>query len=246
MEDGSSQMSTDFHDTVAEVVPMRRPPADWDVETSMLAAEARALAIVDQQSYETAGERLKGIVKLHDRISKHHETVRKSTYKAWQDAIATEKNVLTPVIEAEDIYRDKINVWEREQKRLEAEARARAEAEARRLAEEQRETEIEQAEAEGADVEEIAAMARAPLPSLPVTVQPTFERMSGISTADKWIVEVYSLNLLLKAVLEGKTASEFVTVNISALKNSARSSKGTLVVPGVRFINAGTTRVSHK
>jgi hypothetical protein len=239
MEDGSHP--------VAEIVPMRPPAApEWEEQVSTLAAEARALQIVDQQTYQIAGERLKGIVKLHDRITEHHEPLRKSTHKAWQDAIAAEKKLLNPVIEAEDIYRDKINIWDREQKRLEAEARARAEAEARRLAEEQREAEIEQAESEGADLEEIAAMASAPLPSLPVTVQPSFERMRGISTADKWIVEVYSLPLLLKAVLEGKTASEFVTPNISALKKSASSSKGTLIVPGVRFINEGTTRVSRK
>jgi hypothetical protein len=216
------------------------------VET--LADEARALAIVDQQSLDLAGERLNGVADLRRKIQAHHAPMKKSTYDAWQVAIKTEKVLLDPVEEAEKIYKKKIGTYTQEQERLLAELRARAEAEARRIAEEEREREIEQAEAEGADLDEITAMASAPLSVAPPVVEPSFRQAKGISTAANWKGEVTNLLALVKAVADGKLnlSVNLLQVNEKALNQLARYTRGSLVVPGVRFYDDRGVRTTGR
>jgi hypothetical protein len=61
-------------------------------KAASLASEAKALKVKDQKTYDLAAERLLGVADLRREIEKHHAPMKKSTYAAWQAAIAAEKN----------------------------------------------------------------------------------------------------------------------------------------------------------
>jgi hypothetical protein len=211
-----------------------------------LADQAKALKIVDQQSYQTAVQHLLGVVDLRREIEQHHAPLKKSAYNTWQQAIAAEKHLLGPVIDAETTYKVAIAAYEAEQRRIETEARAKAENEARRLAEEALEREIEQAEAEGADIEEIRAMTNHPLVVAPLRVEPAFQKAKGVTTAMNWRGEVTALPMLIKAIAAGKANINLVMPNEVAINALARSSRGTLTVPGIRFFSEPVVRAGRR
>jgi hypothetical protein len=216
---------------------------DLERRAATLADEARDLVIADRQTYDLAAVRLRGVVSLRIEIVDHHADMKRQSYAAWQAVIAGEKKLLTPVEEAERIYKARIGAYEMEQRRIEAEAREKAEAEARALAAQQREREIEEAEAAGADAEEITALCAEPLPVVVHEPPPsTFTRAAGISTANAWKGECTSLTQLVRAIADGKANIGLVMANDSALNALARSTRGTLQVPGVRFFNQPAVR----
>jgi hypothetical protein len=228
------------------MMPAMTPAKDLETRALTLADQAKALKIVDQQSYETAAERLLAVAELRREITEHHEAIKRKAHEAWQAVIAAEKKLLDPVADAERIYKAGIASYEAEQGRIEAEARAKAEAEARRLAEEHRERELEQAESEGADTEEIEAMINAPLPAIAPKVESTFQAARGITTAANWKGQVTSLESLVTAIAAGKANLNLVMANKPAINQLARATRGTLEVPGVRFFNESVVRATRR
>jgi hypothetical protein len=220
--------------------------SDLETRALTLAAEARAWRIVDQQTYETAAERLLGVAALRREIVAHHEPVKRATHLAWQRAIAAERKMLDPVAEAEAVYKSRIAEYTAEERRLEAEAQTKAEAEARLAAEQLRETQLEQAEAQGASGAEIVAMIAEPLPLVVSQAAPAFQAARGITTATNWRGEVVSLEALVKAIAEHKASSNLVIPNDAAINQLARATRGTLEVPGIRFFSQSTVRAGRR
>lgn len=217
------------------MMPAMTPARELETKALTLAEQAKGLQVTDQPSYELAAARLLGVAELRREIVAHHEPIKRAAHQAWQQVIAAEKKLLDPVAEAERIYKAGIAAYETEQRRIEAEARGKAEAEARRLAEEARERELEQAEAEGADAEEIAAISNAPLAVVPAVVEPAFQQAKGVSVAANWKGQVTSMESLVKAIAAGKANLNLVTANEVVIGQLARATRGTLVIPGVRF-----------
>jgi hypothetical protein len=219
---------------------------ELEQKTEALVAQAKALKITDQATYNLAAARLLGVADLRREIVDHHAPMKKSTYAAWQQVVATEKKLLDPVADAERLYKASISIYEAEQRRKEEETRAKAEAAARRQAEEQRERELAQAEAEGADAEEITAMIAAPLVVAPARVEPGFQPARGVSVAANWKGEVTSLPTLIKAVAENKASISLIMPNETAINQLARATRGTLVIPGIRFYSESVVRAGRK
>jgi hypothetical protein len=211
-----------------------------------LASRAKELKVNNQNTYDRAVEHLLTIAALRREIEQHHAPLKKSTYAAWQQAIAAEKKLLEPVVEAERLYKTAIAGYEAEQRRIEAEARAKAEAEALRQAEDARERELEEAESQGADAAEIEAMITAPLVVTRPKVEPVFQQAKGVSVASNWKGEVVSLGALVKAVAAGQASLNLLMANESAINQLARATRGTLQVPGIRFFSQATVRAGKR
>lgn len=218
----------------------------FEQETMTLIDQAKALKIADQPSYDLAVERLRAVADLRREIVAHHEPIKKAAHAAWKQVIAAEDKLLYPVVEAERIYKVGIAVYDVEQRRLEREAREKAEAEARRQAEEQRERDLEQAEAQGADVEEVTAIASAPLLVEPPRIEPTFQPARGVTTATQWKGQVIALDSLVRAIVAGKANINLVEPNDTAINQLARATRGTLQVPGIRFFSESTVRAGRR
>jgi hypothetical protein len=227
-------------------MPAMTPTQDLEVRASTLVDQARALKVADQQGYDLAAERLLAVADLRREIIAHHAPIKRAAHEAWQQVIAAEKRLLDPVTTAEATYKMKIADYQAEQRWIEEVTRVRAEAEALRLAEQQRELELEQAEAEGATGEEIAAMVNAPLVVAPPRVQPAFQQAKGITTAVTWKGEVTSLAALVKAISEGKADLHLVQANQAGINEKARATRGTLVIPGVRFFSEPVVRAGRR
>lgn len=148
--------------------------------------------------------------------------------------------------------------YEREQQLIrEAEDRRRAEEKAlneqiAREHAEELERKIEEAEAFGDSPVEIAALCNTPEPEMVrlAPEMPIFEPVpvvvsrvaapAGVSTTQRWKAEVTNLQLLCRAIAEGKVPVGFVDANMTALNAMARANKQALNVPGVRAV-ADTT-----
>jgi hypothetical protein len=213
---------------------------------STIVGRAKALKVHDQRSYELAAAHLLAIATLRREIEAHHAPVKKAAHAAWQQAIAAERRLLDPVIEAERIFKASIAEYEAEERRLEKEKQAKAQTEALREAEEARERELEQAEAEGADAEEIASMINEPLTVMPARVEPVFRPVKGVSTFVNWKAEVISLEALVKAVAASKANIGLVMANETAINQLARATRGTLTIPGVRFFSEPVVRAGRR
>lgn len=223
--------------------------ANTDLERRVLSLpdQARSLKVYDQETYNLATGRLRGCVSLRIEIVDHHKDMKSKAYQAHQAVCAAEKKLLDPVAEAEAILKHSIAVFETEQKRIEDERRRQAEAEERARAEAEREREIEAAEAAGADAEEVAAICAEPLPlKAPTLPEPTFQRARGISTANPWKAECTSLQLLVRAIAKGEANIGLVMVNQPALNALARSTRGTLTVPGIKFFSEANVRARRE
>jgi colicin import membrane protein len=219
---------------------------ELEQKAEVLVTEAKALKIINQQTYDLAAARLLAVADLRREIIDHHAPMKKSTYAAWQHVIGAEKKLLDPVAEAERLYKVSISIYEAEQRRREEESRREAEAEARRQAEEQREREIEEAEGLGATGEEIRAMLNEPLVVPPARVEPVFQQARGVSVAANWKGEVTSLPALVKAVAENKASIGLVMANETAINQLARATRDTLQVPGIRFFSESVVRAGRK
>lgn len=216
---------------------------ELEAKVGRYAAEAQALVITDQQTFDLAAERLVALRALEKEIVEHHAEMRERTLRAWQAVIAAEKKLAGPVLEAISIYRERIVVYEAAQRRIEAEARRQAEIEALRKAEVERERELEAAEAQGADAREIASIAAAPLPMVVPEAPPaTFRQAPGVSTASNWKGEVTSMFALIQAAAAGQVSMAVLMPNQTAINQLAKASRGTLTVPGIRFYDDRTVR----
>jgi hypothetical protein len=219
---------------------------DLEQKASALVTQAKALKITDQQTYDLAAERLLAVADLRREIVEHHRPMKQAAYAAHQQVIAAEKKLLDPVSEAERLYKVSISMFEAEERRREAEARAKAEAEARRQAEEQREREMLQAEAQGADVEEITAMMNEPLVVAPARVEPAFQQAKGVSVAANWKGEVVSLKELARSIAAGTANISLIMPCETAINQLARATRGTLVIPGIRFFSESVVRAGRR
>ena len=209
--------------------------------------KAQALAVQDQESYDTMGEYLAAIVALRDEAEAHHRPMIKSPHAAWQATLDGLKRIDEPLKKAEGILRAKNSVWEREQKRLrEDNARQLREAEEKRHAEEI-EAQIAEAEAAGATVNEVAAIIEQTPPPPPVVAPPTFERASFLSKPrDNWQATVTNWRAFLQYVVNGKAATDgvshpeclpIIVASAASLNAFAKLIKHSVKVPGLTVTN---------
>ncbi|MBN2118540.1 MAG: hypothetical protein JW730_18345 [Anaerolineales bacterium] len=199
---------------------------------------AKAVSIVDQPSYDMAATLLIDIAALEAEIKEHHAPIKEAAFRAHKVAVAAEKRLLDPLASAKGILKLTISAWEIEQERIRRELERQAEEKQRKLAEEaalQAAIEAEQNGASAAEAESILQeQLAAPVPR-PV-IQPTFQRMSGVSTRQNWHAEVTNLRELARAVGEGRISENYIEPNMTALNSAARAEKGTLRIPGVRAV----------
>lgn len=232
---------------------------------------ARKVSIVDQRTYDTAVDLIKGATVLRGEIVSHHEPIKKSAWAAHKAAVAAEKKLLAPVDEALSILRGSIGDWDRRQEQLRRQEEARQREEARRQEIERRKSEAEslaaqrkaeeearlsaavEAEKSGASAEEVDFVMDAPeefTPTPPVSIPvsaprstPTYQKAAGISRREVWSAEVVSIQELVRAVADGKAPITLIQANNTALNGMARSLKSAMAVPGVRAVCQSTTNV---
>ena len=143
--------------------------------------------------------------------------------KLRKAAEAEEAKIRAEKERQERVWRDKQEAAQKEAERLakagKAEEAAKAQAEADRAAQK-----AEERREQAAEVQVVA-------PTLASNVQ----KVAGLSYRDNWSAEVTDLMTLVRAVAEGKASVNFLLPNSPALNAQARTTRDSMIVPGVKF-----------
>jgi hypothetical protein len=231
----------------AQSIPINRADAEnLQKQVMTLPEAARAVVIHDQASYEFAAEKLLTVAAMRREIVEYHAPLKQKAHEAHKAICNAEASMLAPVAEAEKILKQGIAAYQIEQRRIqeEQERLARQAAEQARL--EALEASIEAAEAEGASVEEVQAIIEQPMVTPAVRVAPTIQHVAGVSAAKTYRAEVINIRELCKAVAMGQCSEAYVTANMPALNGVARSTRGSIRIPGVRIVEDATVRAGRR
>ncbi|MDA2936855.1 hypothetical protein MYX75_01145, partial [Acidobacteria bacterium AH-259-A15] len=141
-----------------------------------LEAQAKALEIVNQETYDRACEIARRAVEARKTIAERLAPGKQAAHTAWKEWVRIEKDLLDTVAGAENVAKRKIAAWHEEQEERRRKEQRRLEEEARKKAEEEKLAAAVAAEQEGAALEEVEAILEEPEIVTPVYAQPTFER----------------------------------------------------------------------
>jgi hypothetical protein len=241
----------------------------FERESREMVATVQGLAVTDAESYAAAGEWIKAVTEFMRRVNEFAGPIVKATHDAHKVAVHQRDQLLKPAEGAKRILgtrmaeydeaqrraaREAAEAARREQERREAEARAAALAEEARLrkeAEDARVAEAARMEQAGDQVGAVKLLEQpveapvvvpAPVfaPAPPVAAPPKVE---GVSYVETWSGEVADLALLVKAVAAGEAPITLLQANTAALNALARSMKGQMTIPGVKWVSSRTARV---
>lgn len=195
-------------------------------------AEAIALAIVDQGTYENAARYLQTIKAARKRVAEILDPFVQAAHGAWKKAVAERSKYDEPLDKAETTVKPAMSRWwQGEQDRIEAERR-RLETEARKREEDRMLAEAEEASKNG-DQAAAQAILEQPVNVAP-PVLPATPQTKGITMREEWKYEISSFPDLVKAAASGKIPMSALKANDVFLGQQVRSLKGELKYPGVR------------
>lgn len=204
-------------------------------ESQALIVTANKFNIVSNEVYVEAMEFAKNIKGLIKEVEASFDPIVKKSYAAWKEAIAQKDKHLEPLNGALKLIDGKGRTfrYEQEQIRLEEERKARelAQKEADRLA-----RRAEKA-AESGKVEKAAELQEkaAELAAITPIIQTKVSKVEGIVVRKVWKAEVTDFGAYVKAVANGQLPLISVQANETYLKQQAISTKGTMIIPGVRI-----------
>lgn len=216
-------------------------------EDNTLVAQAKGLQITDDATFVKAGEFLKSIVALRNKIVETFADPKKKAHEAHKAITKAEKDQLEPVMQAETLVKVRVADYQREQdrKRREEEDRLRklAAEEERKRREAEENARIEAAakleqegkkdEAERIVAEAIAEPVRLIAPV--ITLPKATPKVAGVQTKSVWKYEISDKRALLAFILENYAVlGHLVDVNGPAVNDIVKRQKQACTLPGVR------------
>jgi hypothetical protein len=208
-------------------------------EVSPILAAADSIAIRDETTWSHAGEFLKNVIKAQQRRVKDFFAASKEAAAAAHKAVcANEKSLLDPLDRAERTVKTKMISFQDEQQRIRREAERKAALEAARLQEEAAKLARQAAQAAARGQEEKAQekqdaaqekAIQAAEAALASTAAPQLQKFQGFHLRKIWKYKVVDF----KAI-----PLEYMLPNDSALLSLAKSTKGSIKIPGIEFFEA--------
>ena len=200
-------------------------------ETKDITIQAIEIAITNQGQYESANEFLRADKMLQKRIHEAFDEIVASAYKTWKAAGQKRTDYLEPVVAAEKAVKGKMidyteemeRIRREEQRKIDAKAEADAEKERKRLAERAAKWAAKGNEAKAEAIQEQAEEVQVETQ----VVAPKIEKLKNASFRDSWSVEITDAE---------KVPREYMEINIQALNRVANATKGTIKIPGVKFV----------
>lgn len=191
---------------------------------------AEEVNIVDEASQIAASETLKMVKGSIKKVKERLDPICDASHKAWKANTELRKELTKPFADAEFIIKEKLANYLTEQEEKARKAQAEAEAKARHEEEKQRQKLNERADNwEEKGNEEKAEMLRDEAETVNVTPEvktPAVTKVKGVSSKEDWYYEVTDIT---------KVPQEYMIVNDKVLSALAKSSKGTIPIPGIKF-----------
>ncbi len=195
--------------------------------------QAKAIVIItDNETYIKADEILQNIAALQKEIDAAFDPIINKAHQAHKEAIAQKKKAEAPLQEAAGILKPRMAEYRAEQERLRQEAERIAREEAARREEEDRINAAADLEAQG-ETEAAAQVLDTPAPVVAPKVA-SFTPRTATKFRTQYSATVTNLQMLIKAVAEGKVPIQALTPNTPFLNTMARNMKETLNYPGVK------------
>lgn len=194
--------------------------------------QARALRILDAETYGRACEFLKDVKAFRTQIADTFDPHIRRAYESHKALVREKQNAEAPLAEAERITKAALVTYDQEQERIRRAEAARIQDELRRQEEERRLCEAVELEAVGESAE-AEALIEEPIVVPTVAVAPSTPKVSGIAYRETWSANVTDLAALVKYVATNPQFAGFLSANMPALNAQARSLKGQLNIPGV-------------
>lgn len=224
---------------------------ELEQETATWAQRARTLSITDAASCVQASYLLRSIKGLRTEIanwfSPHLEAASETKRKAEaaRKGLADERDRMeAPLVEAESLVKRTLLAWETEQERLRRAEEQRLQAEAQREAEEQTLNAAAALEREAVAtgdaemLQEATDILEQPIDAPVVSVAKFVPKVQGITYRDQWKAHPeINVRQLAAAVASGAVPATFLTPNMTAINQFARSTQGTQPVAGIKFWN---------
>lgn len=224
-------------ETVVAVLPKNSPasPREEELENEVSEIEAAALAVSihTDQDYESAGQFGVLLKKKAAEVTEFFKPLKDSAYKTHKAICDREKEMLTPLRNAEKTLKRTMGDYAMEQERK----RREAEEAARRAAEEEACRKLEEAarldsagDVDGAE----AALQDAEISedvSRMVFVPGGTPKAKGVTASKDW--EIVSVNS--KDVPLAVSGVEIRPVDMAAVIRLIRASKGTIQIPGIVY-----------
>ena len=222
-----------------------------ETESATWAARAKGLQVIDKETYLNASHLLTSVKHFRAQIAAwfapHIEAAMETKRKADQarKALVDEKERMeAPLVDAEGMLKRSLLAWDakQEQARLEQErqlqAEARKQAEALTL-EAAAAMELEaRATGDVTMLQEAVDILEQPMDMPVVKVEKLMPHVQGVTYRDNWkVAEPIDIKVLAAAVAAGTVPTAYLTVNLTALNQWARATKGTQKIPGVRVWN---------
>lgn len=201
---------------------------------------ARAVRIVDLESYRIASGMLLGIKDLRHEVDEGYDKIIRKAFEAHREAVATKKKYEAPLLEAERVIKDAIVAFDAEQERARVALERQLQEQARELEEARQLEEAAALETEAlatgdtALLEEARELASAPVAAPAVFVPRATPTVAGISLRETWSAHVTDFQKLVAFVAANPSYLNLLQVNTTALNQQARSLKASLRIPGVQ------------
>lgn len=193
--------------------------------------QAQLLAINSPTDYDGAAEFTKQVKKLSKRIKDYWKPLKDSARASWQSLVDREKELLTPLDQAETEVKKKMAAYQRKVQEEERAARLLAEKlkreEAERLL-----AEAEKAAEQGNEMESEILFTQAEIieTSQPA-VQVQAPKATGVSTRT-----LYRARVIDETKVPVEVAGVVIRpVDLSAINKLAQASKGKVQIPGIEI-----------
>jgi len=189
------------------------------------------ITINNENENEAAAEFLKSVKSGIKTVKDKFGPAVKAAHEAHKRLKALENECLDPLKKAETIIKAKMTEYHAEQERIRLEAQRKAEEIARKergKLERKADKLREQGKHEQAMITETMQAAIVTAPPAASTSKP-----AGISYVDNWQAEIVNM---------AEVPREYMIPNMQALNALAKATKGSIVLPGVRFVNKKTMR----
>jgi len=193
--------------------------------------KATQIEVTDNETYSEAATFLKEIKTAQAAVTDTFKEMKEAAHKAHKTVCDKENQFLKPLKEAETIVKNKARIYIDicEQKKREEEAKLRAEQQ--RIAEEQMAKALE-LEKQGKEEQAKAAYDTVTaIENLEPTITQEKPQVSGISTQVAYEVVVTD-ETLVPAYVNG---AEIRQINLSAIKQLAKATKGAIQIPGIKI-----------
>ena len=222
--------------TLTATNPLTELASEVRPSIAPLEAEAEAIQIVDQDSYDEACDIARNAVEARKTIKERLEPGKAAAHTAWKEWVGLENEMLGLVEGAEKIAKGKLAKWDAEQERLRREEEARLAEIARQEEEDARLQEATAAEADGASEEEVEAILDELAPQVAVTAPRTYRRGTGVTTRETWSGKVTHKPTFIQYVAKNPQFSNLLKVNTTALNSLVRSQKELFKMPGAKAV----------